>query len=142
MDLEVEHVPRQSLVSRPLRAVMRPFVTRALSAVFDSSAIGAEVLLDLSPAQGAMPGSVGLQHGVVVRTTERGTDVTVRLGPDGVDLVAVARPDAGGGHGPGGGVGTGDDQGTGVAGSAPGLGGVGRAAARRRAARHAGRYGR
>jgi hypothetical protein len=50
VDLDVEQGPRYSLVVRPLRAVMGPFVTRALSVVLDSSAIGAEVILDLSPA--------------------------------------------------------------------------------------------
>ncbi len=87
MDLEVEQGPRQSLVVRPLRAVMGPFVTRALSAVLDSSAIGAEVLLDLSPAQGATPGSVELLRGAVQRATDRGVNVAIHLGPDGVDLV-------------------------------------------------------
>ena len=87
MDLEVEQGPRQSLVVRPLRAVMGPFVTRALSAVLDSSPIGAEVLLDLSPAQGATPGSVDLRRGTVQRATDRGVDVAIRLGPDGVDLL-------------------------------------------------------
>jgi len=37
---------------------MGPFVTRALAAVLDSSSMGAEVILDLSPAQGASPGSL------------------------------------------------------------------------------------
>ena len=87
MDLEMEQSPRQSLVVRPLRAVMGPFVTRALSAVLDSSPIGAEVLLDLSPAQGATPGSVDLRRGTVQRATDRGVDVAIRLGPDGVDLL-------------------------------------------------------
>ena len=87
MDLEVEQSPRQSLVVRPLRAVMGPFVTRALSAVLDSSPIGAEVLLDLSPAQGATPGSVEYRPGIVQRATDRGVDVAIRLGPDGVDLI-------------------------------------------------------
>jgi hypothetical protein len=89
VDLEVEQGPRQSLVVRPLRAVMGPFVTRALSAVLDSSALGAEVLLDLSPAQGATPGSVELRGSAVACANDRGGDVAVRLGPDGVDLVPV-----------------------------------------------------
>ena len=68
---------------------MGPFVTRALSAVLDSSSIGAEVILDLSPAQAATPGSVEVLRGAVQRATERGVNVAIRLGPDGVDLVPL-----------------------------------------------------
>jgi hypothetical protein len=71
---------------------MGPFVTRALSAVLDSSAIGAEVILDLSPAQGATPGSVEMLRGAVQRATDRGVDVAIRLGPDGVDRIAADPP--------------------------------------------------
>jgi hypothetical protein len=82
VDLEVEPGPRQSLVVRPLRAVVGPFVARALAAVLDTSAIGAEVILDLSPAQGASPGALDVVRNALERASDRGVAVSVHYGPD------------------------------------------------------------
>src|SRR4051794_6601064 len=88
VDLEVAQGPRQSLVVRPLRAMVGPFVARALAAVLDTSAIGAEVILDLSPAQGASPGSIDVVRDALQRATDRGVAVSVHYGPDALPAVS------------------------------------------------------
>jgi hypothetical protein len=74
---------------------MGPFVTRALAAVLDSSSMGAEVILDLSPAQGASPGSIDVLRGAMQRATDRGVAVTVHVGPDALQPATPAVSTAG-----------------------------------------------